>query len=342
MSEGADTRGNALFAALTAGVTLPNVDLTGSAFTIPDGARLYQEVARLENDDLTTGQVNGTGVFDALMGGFAAHLKEEYSKGRITGAEYTKAFVALTEAAMANATQFVLGREAAYWQSVQAQIAAVTGKIEHETAKLRCALVRIQALGEQANVGLTKLKMATEAVTYGQGKFQLDHLLPLQQAGVELENSGRGIQNQTASYNLASVLPLQVAKLGLENEGQTLRNAGQDLQNEQVSYTLGNLLPQQLTLLREQTEVQRAQTADARTDASPVVGLIGRQKDLYAQQINSYKRDIEIKATKLWTDAWITMKTIDEGLMAPDNFSNQTIDSILDTLKANIPMGEEE
>ena len=88
-----------------------------------------------------------------------------------------------------------------------------------------------------------------------------------------------------------------------------------------------------------QSEAQRAQVSDTLSDGTPVAGLIGKQKDLYTQQINSYKRDAEVKAGKLWIDAWITMKTIDEGLLPPDQFTNTEINEVLATLKTNNVLG---
>lgn len=56
---------------------------------------------------------------------------------------------------------------------------------------------------------------------------------------------------------------------------------------------------------------------------------------LYEQQITSYQRDAEVKAARIFTDAWITMKTIDEGIDPPDGFTNNRIDDVLKTLRDN-------
>jgi hypothetical protein len=102
-----------------------------------------------------------------------------------------------------------------------------------------------------------------------------------------------------------------------------------------AEFNLQNILPAQLNLLNEQREAARAQTLNTRSDGTTVIGLIGKQKDLYSQQITSYKRDAEVKAAKLFTDAWITQKTIDEGLLAPNGFINSSLDQVLQTLKQN-------
>lgn len=293
MSFGGETVANQLLIALVAGenITIPQVDLSADIYKIPGGidSEQYLPVRKLTNEDLTTRVVGGDGTFDALMAGFSAHLKIEYEKGRITGAEYTKAFIALTEGAMSNAVQYLLGRDSAFWQAVAAQAAAITARVQLETAKVQYAAMQLEAMIGRANYALTKLKLATEDVTYAQGKYQIDNLLPQQYA------------------------------------------TGQ--------YSLNIMFPQQLALLKEQTEVQRAQTLDQRTDGQTVTGSVGKQKDLYTQQITSYQRNAEVSAAKLFTDAWITQKTIDEGLLPPAGFENASVNTILSKLKTNNNLG---
>lgn len=49
------------------------------------------------------------GVFDRLMLAAKAHVNEEYTAGRINAANYGNVFLGITEAAMQNSTQFLLG-----------------------------------------------------------------------------------------------------------------------------------------------------------------------------------------------------------------------------------------
>jgi hypothetical protein len=269
-----DINANQLMISLLAGedLTIPTVDFNNPAFQLPAEltSDLYKSVVSLKNEDLTSGAVDGTGTFDVLMRGFKAHLKEEYNATRITGAEYTKAFIALTQSAMQNAVQFLLGRDAAYWQAVLAQSQAITARLALETAKVQYLATLMEALNIRANYALTKLKLATEDVQFATGEYQLN-----------------------------------------------------------------NILPQQKLLLVEQTEAARAQTLNARSDGTTIVGLLGKQKDLYSQQITSYQRDAEIKAGKLFTDAWTVQKTIDEGLLPPNGFTNASVDTVLTAIKTN-------
>lgn len=274
MSCSAEVEANRLLEELTKGddFTLPDIDMSGPEWDIPggDGSPIFGAITKITNESLTTREVGGSGTFDALMESAHNHLKAEFKANRITGGEYTKAYIAMMESCMSNAVQFLLGRDQAYWAAALAQIQAVTARVTLATSKAQFVLAKLQALSAKSEYALTKMKIATESETYCAALF----------------------------------------------------NASQ-------------MLPQQLKLLTEQTEAQRAQTLDTRTDGAVVKGSVGKQKDLYTQQITSYQRDAEVKASKLFTDAWITQKTIDEGLNPPNGFTNASIDTILTKLKSN-------
>lgn len=274
MSCSVEVEANRLLEELTKGddFTLPDIDMSGPEWDIPggDGSPIFGAITKVTNESLTTREVGGSGTFDALMESAHNHLKAEFKANRITGGEYTKAYIAMMESCMSNAVQFLLGRDQAYWAAALAQIQAVTARVTLATSKAQFVLAKIQALSAKSEYALTKLKIATESETYCAALFNADQMLP-----------------------------------------------------------------QQLKLLTEQTEAQRAQTLDTRTDGAVVKGSVGKQKELYSQQITSYQRDAEVKASKLFTDAWITQKTIDEGLNPPNGFTNASIDTILTKLKSN-------
>ena len=281
MSCGVELEANKLIQDLTANddFTIPDIDLSGSQYQFPSGtdSALYKSIAPITLAQLTERKVGGNGAFDALMEGMGAHLKAEYEKGRITGAEYTKAYIALTEGAMSNAVSFLINRDQAFWQAQNAQVQAITALVQLETAKVQLAAVQLEAMNQRANYALTKIRLAGESVAYC-----------------------------TAQFNLNDMLPAQL----LLNEAQR-------------------------KMVSEQMEAQRAQTLNTRTDGTQIVGVLGKQKDLYSQQITSYQRDSENKAARLFTDAWITMKTIDEGLIPPSNFQNASVDTVLTRVKLN-------
>ena len=278
MSCSAEVEANRLLEELTKGddFTLPDIDMSGPEWDIPGGddSPIFGAITKITNESLTTREVGGSGTFDALMESAHNHLKAEFKANRITGGEYTKAYIATMEACMNNAVQFLLGRDQAYWAAAMAQIQAVTARVGLATAKAQFVLAKVQALSTKSEYALTKLKLSNEGQNYCAAKFNVDEILPAQER-----------------------------------------------------------------LLQEQYEVQRAQTMETRSDSLPIKGSIGKQKELYDQQITSYQRDAEVKASKLFTDAWITQKTIDEGLNPPNGFTNASIDTILTKLKSNNGLG---
>lgn len=268
---GADTTANEFLTSLLGDKSfdIPEIDFSGEEFKIPDIDNVALTAITL--DTLVVDDVNGDAAFNRIMSAFAAHLRVEFDKGRITGADYTKAYISLVQAAISSASQFVLTKDAAYFQAVAAQTAAIAARVEMETAKVKAISVQIEALNQEAGYALTKMKVATEGETFCAAKFTVDELMP-----------------------------------------------------------------KQLELVKEQVETQRSQTLDERTDGEAISGSVGKQRDLYAQQIISYKQDSKIKGAKPFVDAWITMKTIDEGLEPPDGFTNVSLDEVLTVLKTEI------
>lgn len=307
---GADDLGEALHTKLGDGdeFTLPSVDLTGDAYSLPDqtGNPLYDAVSTLTNDDLTTTTVGGTGTFDVLMTTHRNHIQEEFEAGRITGDQYTKAYIELTTAALGSAVQYLLGKDQAYWQAVltqtqarRAEIEAVTAAVTLETAKAQLAMVHHQAREMEGKVALVKMELSLRDVEYcikAQEKIQ-------------------------AEFVTTNIQPLQ--------ERVNIADAAIK------EYQHITLLPTQKLLLDEQIETARAQTTDTRRDGSTIVGSVGKQKDLYTQQITSYQRDAEYKVAKMYLDSWITQKTLDEGLLAPTEMTNAEIDQVMAGVRAN-------
>lgn len=301
MSCDMDIEANDLMQKLTAGVdfVFPNFDPNNPELLLPGGANnpLYSVPSKVDNDTVTTRVRGGDGTFDAFCDGVLSQLREEYRTGKITGGEYSKSFIALTEAAMGNAVQFALGKDAAYWQAIAAQLSALQTRMQMELIKQQISAAKVQARVAEAEYALTKAKLATESVTYC-----------------------------TAQYNLVNILPAQ--KLLLESQAQT-----EAINRDIASYNLTEMLPTQKELLLEQVEAQRANTLDTRTDGSPVTGTVGKQKELYAQQITSYQRNDESRVAKMFLDSWISQKTIDEDLMAPNSLKNDSVNEVMTAVK---------
>lgn len=252
---------------------IENIDFSKPPFNWkPDeNDPIYKTNDPLTNEDLTTRKFKGEGTFDALMESVHNHIMEEYRSGRITGDDYVKAYIALTEASMSNAVQFLTVRDQAYWSSIAAQMQAKISVVQLEAQKYALIAQKYEALLAEAKFANTKMDTLNKESTY-----------------------------------------------------------------KSTEYSLDKLLPAQYTLVLEQTESQRAQTLDTRLDGSTVKGSIGKQKDLYSKQIEAYQNDAEYKVGKFYTDAFTVMKTTDEGLTPPTNFTNKNIDEVLTSIRKNV------
>lgn len=176
------------------------------------------------------------------------------------------------------------------------------------------------------------VEMTTAALSTGlqfllQGSTAYWQALAAQSAAqvAEIQAVRASVELETAKYQLVAAAA-QAEMLEAQHVLVQMQVSSED-----AKYNLANA---QIDMVKEQTEAQRAQTMETRSDGTTAVaGLLGKQKALYTQQIDSYKRDAEVKLGRMFVDSWITQKTLDEGLQAPDQFTNNQVNSILAKLR---------
>ena len=138
--------------------------------TLPD-------VAPLTIDDITSGSVTGTGIFDKLMATVAAQLQSEFQADRITKSDYGQVYVSALNATLAQAIQFLLTKDQAAIQAAtlvtqlellelqKAQLQLQNEKLALEKLQTeqQTLLIASQVLTDAAQRGLIKQKTITEA-----------------------------------------------------------------------------------------------------------------------------------------------------------------------------------
>lgn len=362
MACGADTFGTTLMDSLT----------SDASFSIPTTV-IPAEVSKLSIVDLTSGTVAGTGAFDKIMVSLAAHLKNEYDKNRITGAEYTKAFIAATELALSQGASFTLACERQYWDTLLLQQQTIAAKLqvenllaEYAIKKLQLAKLSSEYCASEFNVNTLLPKQAEMLSKQIDGQetsnqiaeFNVSTLLPKQAEMLAKQIAGQEASNQIAAFNVNTLLPKQAEMLTEQIDGQEASNqitkfnvntllpkqaemltrqiAGQETSNQIAAYNLANMLPEQLKLVKEQFESARAQTKDTRSDGSAIEGSIGAQKLLHAQQVTAYVQDSKLKVAKIFSDSWITQKTLNEDVPAPAQLINDSVNTVLSNLRASV------
>lgn len=346
----ADTISKNLLNNLTEGVdfTLPEIDLDSDDWKLPDSLNqaLKAEAITLDISELTVKQIDGSGAMDAILKSASVHLKEEFDKGRITGAEYSKAYSAIISVGIQTGLQFVLQKDVTKWAAITAQLQAFTAKVQLETLKVNYIRQKAEALTAKAQYAAATMQLANLDAQYcllleqknqavaqtaltNQQKTNLvaEALnIPKQGGLIDAQKANQEVQTDIGEYNLIHMLPVQKALAEEQKDGQ-------EVNNSIASYNLSTILPQQLLLTKEQTEAARAQTMETRTDGSPVRGSVGKQKDLYTQQITSYQRSSEINAAQMFKDAWIAHKSIDEGIDTPASFNATSVSQVLASIK---------
>lgn len=109
-------------------------------------------MATITITEVSDGTLIGSGAFDKLMVAGKAHLLEEYTRGRITGKDYSTVYLGMMQSVLAQAMQFVLGQQAAdkqadlYAQKTITEIAQTVDATGGTTAKQQ-ALIAAQTDG---------------------------------------------------------------------------------------------------------------------------------------------------------------------------------------------------
>jgi len=106
-----------------------------------------------------SGSLTGTGVFDELMKAVEAHVKEEYSKGRIKGGDYATVYLGALQSVMDRSLQFMLQQQRT---DLEAQL--LQEQIQNAIAE-RTQIEAQTALTNQQKINLQAEKLQTEAQT---------------------------------------------------------------------------------------------------------------------------------------------------------------------------------
>ena len=297
----AETRSIEILENITSGLdfTIPDVDFTEDIYNIPqeiiDALRTPPE--KLTPGLLTERKVDGNGMFDQLMTAFKVHIMEEYDSGRITGAEYTKAYIALSQAALQYAVQYLLGRDQAYYGALGALLQGFVTGINANIAKVQLAIAQAQAHQHKAQYAGTVLGL-------GVNDAQRD-LVKEQQEQVHAQTSDT---KKDGSTGVTGIMGGNI-----------------------------NLLKQQKILTQEQTEQTHAQTSDVRMDGTtPVSGYTGNQNSLLKMQVQAFKNDAVLKGAKVFADSFATQASMGTATVAGTGLDAAGVNSAITKLQASI------
>lgn len=286
---------------------------------IPDTAALptdlTAEIVEPTVEELTEGMVAGAGVFDKFMSTIDAHISSQFFKDTISKSDVAAIYIAGIQASLQQASAFLLGSKQSYWQSKLIQIQAQNLFLERARLEAELQTAKLVAFKAQADAYIAQVGALTAQTTFANQKLQLV-------ATLQSVNSAETTEAiSQAQYDLAYIQ----THATLPGGGTVAGSAAADLllKNEQIT-----LAQKQQLLIDGQTNVQRAQTYDTNTDLTTVAGVIGIQKSLYSQQIDSYVADGENKAVKLQADIWTSAKALDDAVQMPGPISSNLMQAL--------------
>lgn len=288
-----DTIAQPIFTALTTDLDLstPVVNLSDPDFEIPSSADnpLYEEVSRLTEDDLTTRVPDGNGLFDGLMASIRAHLKEEHQANRISGQEYTKAYIAMTQVALGQAVSYLLNRDQSLWSARLAQAQAKGAEAEVVRARLAVAMAREE-------LKTTEIAKQKAAADYALTKQQL----ALGEAQYDLTQE----QIAKAAFEVTDLLPKESSKLSAEvtiatNEADRVASTKTniDADTDIKTYQVTHMLPLEKTQLEEQIDLLQSQDSKVLAETT----LVTSEKARVDAQTSNIEEDTAVKSYQLLT-----------------------------------------
>ena len=302
---------------------------------------MTNEIVPLTNSDFTEVDLQGNGIFDVMMRSCGVHLLEEFTKGRFKADEYSKAYVSLVTASMANSVQFLLQRDSASLQAqlVAAQITLAEAEAEQTVVKLailrnvleksanevevtraQADLIRQQLISERAQteewyegvLGKKQTQMTTETAAINQSadKTHAEYeLLHIQQ-----DNEKLFPKMQTAT----------IGKISAENSLMASQRA--KITSEQAK------MAAEVALLGQKKVSEVAQTSDTANTNS----VIGKQIQVYGAQVTGYKRKAEQSAAKTSLDAFAIMANAEDYEDIPACFQTGQISKVINKLNLGI------
>ena len=276
---------------------------------------MQDEINRPTVDQLTQGAVGGAGIFDQIMATVSAHIEGQYNKGIIGQSEVAQVYIAAIQTVLPQSLQFLLNQDQTYWATRLVQLQAQNTYLERAKLVAEVETAKLLAFRTQAEAYAAQVAALTAQMTYANSKMQLVKTLQ----DINLSEANQAVVEE--SFNDAWLKTHETLPGGAAAAG----HAGRDFDIKEAALITAT---RQQALLQAQTNVQRAQTYDTNTDTTPVAGIMGTQKQLYAQQIQSYQDDGQNKAVKMVADLWTSAKALDDATQSPGPLAGNLIMSM--------------
>lgn len=265
-------------------------------------------MADIKIEDVTSGQVDGDGVFDKLMTSVNSLLDDQYKKNRITGTDYSNVYLGSMQSAMGQAIQFVLNEQQADKQAdlIAKQIIATNEQINASIA----------------DTDIKKAQSNKDLLLKDEQILQMKAQVKLVEEQVETEEFQNGPDGLLARQRLDII-------------------SATDARNRETDVKI-NLMKEQIekakveqALIDQKAATEEAQTLDTLTYGStpgPIAGLVDKQKSLLQKQTDGFDRDAEQKATKIVMDSYTIRRSTIAEEPPPSRADNLDINKFIEKM----------
>ena len=252
--------------------------------------------------EITEGKLTGTGVFDKLMAAVTAHLNDQYSKGRITGAEFASVYLGAVQSAMQQSVSFVLGEQQAELALTQLNDSLITSAKQREEINSRIVLVDTQIQEQLDGTTRANTQLSDTLATSLKQRVQMDSQIDLihVQMAEGVDGTTRANVQLNDGLDTATKQREQITSAVALSDAQKL---------EQVAATTRQGLESTQAILVQAAQVLKLSSEKGVLDKKALTEveqttLVTKQQELYTAQKNGFARDAEQKAAKLVSELW--------------------------------------
>lgn len=327
-------------------------------------------MAEILNKDLTTVDLEGSGIFDELMKTVQLRLDSEWAKNRIKGADYSKVYLGAMSATMQQSLAFLMGKQAADKQAellvaqtanevlnntlIQSQINKLDADKLLVDQNLANAVIQgtnltktgllldqqlIQAVAETTVTNAQKLKIDQDVITSvaQAANIAQDTLVKVQQASKVAQDVLVSTQQVANLVTDETVAAQQRLKLVADTANATSQNTV--IANQALKIAAEKLLLDQKTVSETaQTINLVGEVVDGTTKlTTEAPGVMGKQKMLYQAQTQGFARDAEQKLLKQMSDnLGIRISADFAGTAIPTGYLDPSMDEVITKAKSGI------
>ena len=264
--------------------------------------------------DLTTGALDGTGVFDQLMRSVKPHIKAEYDSGRIKGAEYSQVYLAAVNSAMSQSIEFLLKQDATKAQNEILEQQKLQLVAETASAVAQTALLTEQKSLVSKDILQRTQETLTEIENLNLHDFGIYlELEPDEEEKAKLEQNLQ-VALQTGSVDLDDIIDIrQVRNLKMANQLLKLKKKKRHQQK----------------IADQQANIQAQAQANAQSAEKAAMAEVQKQQALTQEKVNVEQAKSQFEIQRMQIEAQIKKE-----LMAEDfNYQFQLAKIKVDTEK---------